>query len=63
MYYDTTILYGESMRQTLPIGFMHLFTIAEIGNFDLQKVSAEAKEGNILEVDLEYPNHVHDWHN
>lgn len=63
MYLDKNSLYGWAMSQPLPTGFLHFLTEEEIQNFDLQKIAPDAKEGYILEVDLEYPTHLHDWHN
>ena len=63
MYLDANNLYGWAMSQPLPIGFLHFLAESEIEKFDLQKISPNAKEGYILEVDLEYPAHLHDWHN
>ena len=61
IYDDAVNLYGFAMKQ--PYGFLHFLTDEEIQNFDLQKVASDSKEGYILEVDLEYPSHLHDVHN
>jgi hypothetical protein len=58
---DAVNLYGFAMKQ--PYGFLHFLTDEEIQSFDLQKVASDSKEGYILEVDLEYPSHLHDVHN
>ena len=63
LYVDAANLYGWSMSQPLPYGFLHFLTDAEVENFDLQKIAADSKEGYILEVDLEYPPDLHDSHN
>ena len=49
MYLDANNLYGWAMSQYLPI--------------DLGKYKADGKKGLILEVDLEYPQELHDLHN
>lgn len=63
MYLDANNLYGWAMSQPLPYGFMRFLTEEEINQFNLQKIAIDAKEGYILEVDLDYPNHLHDDHN
>ena len=59
MYLDTNNLYGWAMSQYLPTGNFESVT----NKFDLSKYNADSKEGLILEVDLEYPNKLHDLHN
>lgn len=51
------------MSQPLPVGFFHFLSPEEIENFDVTKIAVDSKEGYILEVDLEYPSHLHDHHN
>lgn len=63
MYFDANNLYGWGLSQSLPYGFFHFLDQDEIEQFDLRKISTDAKEGYILEVDLEYPQHLHDEHN
>jgi len=63
LYLDAGNLYGWSMCQPLPHGFLHFLSEEEIEKFDLQKIKPDANEGYILEVDLEYPAHLHDLHN
>lgn len=50
----------NGMCQPLPIGFLHFLNDSEVQNFNLRQISADSKEGYILEVDLQYP---HDLHN
>ena len=38
-------------------------TDKEISKIDLGKYKADGKNGLILEVDLEYPQELHDMHN
>ena len=60
MYLDANNLYGWAMSQYLPTGEFRWLTEKEV---DLSKYHDESKEGLILEVDLEYPEEIHDLHN
>ena len=60
MYLDANNLYGWAMSQYLPTGEFRWLTEEEV---DLSKYHDESKEGLILEVDLEYPEEIHDLHN
>jgi len=63
MYYDANNLYGWAMSQPLPTGFMRWLGEEEIQRFNLQEISSDGQMGYMLEVDLEYPEHLHDRHN
>ena len=63
MYLDANNLYGWAMSQYLPIGNFKWMSDKEIKQIDLGKYKAEGKKGLILEVDLEYPQELHDLHN
>ena len=63
MYLDANNLYGWAMSQYLPTGNFRWMTDKEINKIDLGKYKADSKEGLILEVDLEYPQELHDLHN
>lgn len=57
IYLDANNLYGWAMSQTLPTGD---FKWVDVGtNFN---ISNDAELGLILEVDLDYPNSLHDSH-
>ncbi|XP_045466137.1 uncharacterized protein LOC123674983 isoform X1 [Harmonia axyridis] len=58
LYLDVNNLYGFAMSQFLPYGG---FEWVET-NFDILGIPDDAPEGYILEVDLEYPQHIHDLH-
>ena len=58
MYLDANNLYGWAMSQPLPT---HGFHWTE--PVDVTEVPDDASEGYILEVDLDYPSHLHDMHN
>ena len=62
-YLDCTNLYGYSMGKPLPQSNFHWATQHEIDTFKLDEISEDSETGYILEVDLEYPNHIHDLHN
>ena len=63
MYLDANNLYGWAMSQHLPTGGFKWLTNEEISNIDLGKYYENSKEGLMLEVDLEYPNDLHEIHN
>ena len=61
IYHDTNNLYGWAMLQPLPVGDFECKT--EFEGFDVNEVADNAEIGYILEVDLEYPEELHDLHN
>ena len=63
MYLDANNLYGWAMSQYLPAGNFRWMTDKEIKKINLGKYKADGKKGLILEVDLEYPQELHDLHN
>ena len=63
MYLDANNLYSWAMSQYLPTGNFKWMTDKEISKIDLEKYKADGKKGLILEVDLEYPQELHDIHN
>ena len=63
MYLDANNLYGWAMSQYLPTGNFKWMTDKEISKIDLRKYKAYGKKGLILEVDLEYPQELHNIHN
>ena len=63
MYLDANNLYGRAMSQYLPTGNFKWMTDKEISKIDLGKYKADGKKRLILEVDLEYPQELHDIHN
>ena len=60
MYLDANNLYGWAMSQYLPTGGFKWLTEEEV---DLSKYNDESEKGLVLEVDLEYPEELHDLHN
>ena len=63
MYLDTNNLYGWAMSQYLPTGNFRWMTNKEIKKIDSGKYKTHGKKGLILEVDLEYPQEMHNSHN
>ena len=63
MYLDANNLYGWATSQYLPTGNFKWMSDKEIKRIDLGKYKADGKKGLILEVDLEYPQELHDLHN
>ena len=63
MYLDANNLYGWSMSQYLPTGGFRWMTEKQINKIDLTKYDEKSNKGLILEVDLEYPEKLHDLHN
>ena len=64
MYVDANNLYGAAMSQKLPVHSFEKMTNQEIENlYNNQIVQVWEKNPCILEVDLEYPEDLHDLHN
>ena len=63
IYLDANNLYGWAMSQYLSTGNFKWMSDKEIKKIDLGKYKADGKKGLILEVDLEYPQELHNLHN
>ena len=63
IYLDANNLYGWAMSQYLPTGNSKWMTDKEISKIDLGKCKTDGNKGLIPEVDLEYPQELHDIHN
>ena len=63
MYLDANNLYGWAMSQYLPTGGFRWMTQKQIDKTNLATYNEDSKKGLILEVDLEYPEELHDLHN
>ena len=63
MYLDANNLYGFAMSCYLPTGGFKWLTKQEIQDLDLNEYNAYNEKGLILEVDLEYPEKLHNHHN
>ncbi|KAG5328923.1 ZFYV9 protein, partial [Acromyrmex charruanus] len=56
--YDVNNLYGWAMCQPLP--YAEFRWVEEAANFDVSAIALDSPTGYIFEVDLEYPQHLHD---
>ena len=63
MYLDANNLYGWAMSQYLPTGGFRWMTQKQTDKIDLAKYKEDSKKGLIMEVDLEYPEELHNLHN
>ena len=61
MYYDINNLYGWGMHHSLPYGNFEWVKEKDINTTDFF-VKDDSPVGYILEVDLEYPQEIHDAH-
>lgn len=61
-YLDANNLYGDAMSRALPTGDFCWMTEDQLTTFDVMNISDESPTGYILEVDLEYPKHLHNLH-
>ena len=50
------------MSEALPIGHFTFLAEDEVASFDLNATTKSDDYGYILEVDLRYPEHLHDSH-
>lgn len=62
IYLDCNNLYGYAMLQKLPISDFRFMTEDEVRKFNVHSVSDDSEVGYILEVDLIYPDHLHEKH-
>jgi len=60
MYFDVNNLYGWAMCQLLP--YAEFRRVDDITDFDVSAIVPDSSTGYILEVDLEYPQSIHDEH-
>src|SRR5688572_14037886 len=62
-YLDCNNLYGFAMSEPLPTGEFRFLDSDEIEDFELESKTTDDNMGYILEVDLDYPQNLHDKHN
>ncbi|XP_011702717.1 PREDICTED: uncharacterized protein LOC105458847, partial [Wasmannia auropunctata] len=60
MYFDVNNLYGWAMCQPLP--YADFQWVNDTANFNVMNIALDSAIGYILEVDLDYPQHLHDAH-
>ncbi|XP_050457754.1 uncharacterized protein LOC126854768 isoform X2 [Cataglyphis hispanica] len=60
MYFDVNNLYGWAMCQPLP--YADFRWVDDISDFNISAIASDSPTGYILEVDLEYPQHLHNAH-
>ena len=63
MYLDANNLYGWAMSQYLPTGGFKWMKQKHIDKINLAQYKEDNNKGFIAEVDLEYPEELHDLHN
>eukprot|EP00116_Pleurobrachia_bachei_P001435 sb/3461697/ len=61
-YIDANNLYGASMKNKMPTKNFKWLSQEEIDSIDIQKLDPEGDKCYIFEVDLDYPDHLHDSH-
>ena len=62
-YWDCNSLYATAMCEPLHIGDFSWLNRDKIDSFELMSIAPDANYGYFLEVDLEYPQELHDLHN
>lgn len=63
-YEDSNALYADAMCNKLPInGFKWITKAENITQAEIMKLNPDDEHGMTLEVDLGYPEHLHDLHN
>ena len=60
-YLDKNNLYGWEMSKYLPYGEFRW--VKNVNKFDVMSVSEKSDTGYFLEVNLEYPDELHELHN
>ena len=62
MYFDINNLYGKAMEHFLPFGNFQWLRAKKMKNFDVMSIPNDSSKGYILEVDLDYPENLHESH-
>ncbi|XP_026831409.1 uncharacterized protein LOC113563669 [Ooceraea biroi] len=60
MYFDVNNLYGWAMCQ--PLLYVNFRWVDDTSNFNVNAIAPDSPKGYVLEIDLEYPQHLHDAH-
>ena len=61
-YLDANALYASTMCMPLPTGEFRWLTSDEVEHFDITSKPINGSKGYVLEVDLLYPDELHDLH-
>jgi hypothetical protein len=61
-YIDANNLYGHAQTSLLPYDNFKWLELKIADKVDWSKINTEGKNGFILEVDLQYPSHLHELH-
>ena len=62
-YLNAHNLYGWAMSQPIPVdGFKFVKNVSKIDEDFIKNYDKDSDKGYILEVDAEYPKHLHDLH-
>lgn len=61
MYFDVNNLCGYAMSEFLPHG--NFRSLDNVEYFNVNNIAKGSKVGSILEIDLEYPTELRDYHN
>ena len=51
------------MSQSLPTSNFRWLSTTEVNRFDIFRIENDYKKGYVMEVDLEYPEELHNLHN
>ena len=62
-YYDANNLYGNCLCMKMPTKNFRWLPENKVKSFPISKTDSEGDTFFALEVDLEYPVEIHDWHN
>ena len=63
-YLDANNLYGWAMSQPLPTGGFHWVEVrGDLNPKNIVNLMAKTDRGYLLEVDVNYPKELHDYHN
>lgn len=63
MYFDANNLYAAGLSSALPVGGFRFLKRFEIEALDITQIDDNGETGYLFEVDLEYPEELHDLHN
>lgn len=63
IYIDANNLYGKAQRERQPIGDYRWMSEEDISKMDWTATTSDSSRGYIVEVDLHYPKHLHEFHN